>query len=227
LFLLAPTIGELLSGSSPPGEFFKPVPLLLMAFLYGGGALLARELLRAWRKGWPTLLTLGIAYAIIEEGLCCKSFFDPNWPNVGIPGCYGRWLGVNWVRTTHLALYHTVFNILIPITLVEFLFPATRDVTWLGPRMSWTLTGLLAFVMVLGCFALPDLKNPLRPPPVGYGLALAEVAALLCLGVNSRPSTLRSPDRRSPFHLTKAMKPKPRWTCPSRRRTPCARGFLG
>jgi hypothetical protein len=78
LFFLAPAIGELLSGSSPPAEFFKPFPLLLLSALYGGGALLLRELALSWGKRWPTILTLGLAYGILEEGLMVKSFFDPS-----------------------------------------------------------------------------------------------------------------------------------------------------
>ena len=89
LFFLAPVIGELLSGSSPPVEFFKPFSLLLLAALYGGGALLARELALRWGKRWPTILTLGLAYGVLEEGLMVKSFFDPAWMDLG------RWVPDN------------------------------------------------------------------------------------------------------------------------------------
>jgi len=34
LFLLAPAIGELLSGSAPPAEFFTPFGLLMIVCLY-------------------------------------------------------------------------------------------------------------------------------------------------------------------------------------------------
>jgi len=43
LFVLSPAIGELLSGSSPPLEFFNPFTFLILASLYGSGALLVRE----------------------------------------------------------------------------------------------------------------------------------------------------------------------------------------
>jgi hypothetical protein len=52
LFFLSPAIGELLSGSSPPAEFFTPFGLTVMAVLYGGGALLAREAVTRWKRGW-------------------------------------------------------------------------------------------------------------------------------------------------------------------------------
>ena len=95
LFFLAPAIAELLSGSVPPVEFFNPFGFVLLTTLYGSGAILARELTIRWHKGWFGLFALGAAYGIIEEGLMVKSFFDPNWVDIGILGSYGRWAGVN------------------------------------------------------------------------------------------------------------------------------------
>lgn len=181
LFFLAPAVGELLSGSSPPAEFFNPFTLLLLAVLYGGGALLAREWTLAWGKGWPTLLVLGTAYAIVEEGLCCKSFFDPHWPDVGPLGTYGHWLGVNWVWAVHLTGYHAVISILVPITLVELAFPDQRETCWVGSRRRWVLGLGLGWVVLLGFLVFPDARQPFRPPPVGYALAVLSVATLVWL----------------------------------------------
>lgn len=188
LLLLAPAIGELLSGSSPPAEFFNPVTFALQVALYGSGALLARELTCRWRKGWPTLLTLGVAYAIIEEGLCCKSFFDPHWPDVGVLGIYGRWLGVNWLWAVSLTGYHTVFSILVPVALVELAFPAQRGESWTGPRFRRVLLGLLLTVVVLGLLWFPDARKPYRPPVVGYALAVMLVMALVGLAARMPPT---------------------------------------
>jgi len=69
----------------------------LLASLYGSGAIIVRELKVRWKKNYVSMFILGAAYGIIEEGLMVKSFFDPNWMNLGILGSYGRWLGVNWV----------------------------------------------------------------------------------------------------------------------------------
>ena len=51
---------------------------ILLASLYGSGALLIRELKVRWRKGYVSMFLLGTAYGIIEEGLMVKSFFDPG-----------------------------------------------------------------------------------------------------------------------------------------------------
>lgn len=174
LFVLAPAIGELLSSSMPPSEFFNPVGFILAALLYGSGAILVRELALRWGKGWPSILVLGAAYGIVEEGLACKSFFDPSWVDVGILGSYGRWAGVNWVWTMELTVYHAVFSIAIPILLVSLAFPERRAEPWAGPRAFKVLAGLMAADVVLMHFAI----TPYRPPWPLIALAVLTVLAL-------------------------------------------------
>ncbi len=179
LYLLAPAIAELLSGSMPPAEFFNPFNLLLVTLLYGGGAILVRELVLRWGKGWPSLLALGAAYGIVEEGLACKSFFDPNWPDVGILGQYGRWAGVNWVWSLELTVYHAVVSIAVPILLVGLLYPDRRSESWVGRRTFRTLAVLMAAEVVFMYLAI----TPYRPAP---GLVVLAIAAVAGLGLLAR-----------------------------------------
>lgn len=179
LFLLAPTIGELLSGSAPPAEFFAPVGFILLAVLYGGGAILARELMHRWRKGWPTLLLLGAAYGIIEEGLMVKSFFDPHWMDLDVLAFYGRWDGVNWIWSLLLTVYHAVFSIAIPILLVSLMFPERRGQPWVSRRGFQVLSALFVLDGLLIFFLL----TLYRPPAILYLLA---VGATLGLGLLAR-----------------------------------------
>jgi predicted Abi (CAAX) family protease len=170
LFLLAPVIGELLSGSSPPVEFFQPFSLLTLCALYGSGATLVRELALRWNKRWPSIFALGLAYGIIEEGLMVKSFFDPQWMDIGILGSYGRWAGVNWVWSVGLSIFHMLFSISIPILLTELLFPSQRESRWLGKRGMIFVSILLTLDVIFGFLVL----TPYRPPLVPYlGAALA------------------------------------------------------
>lgn len=175
LFFLSPMIAELLSGSSPPAEFFRPVALVLMAALYGSGAILCRELTVRWGKGWPSLLTLGAAYGIVEEGLMVKSFFDPNWVDLGPLGVYGRWAGVNWVWAAELTVFHAVFSIAIPVLLVTLMVPAQASEPWVRPRTLVWLGLLLAVVVAIGYFWL----TPYRPPSWLYFLSAIAVVALV------------------------------------------------
>lgn len=174
LFFLAPAIGELLSGSSPPAEFFNPFVMLLLAALYGSGAILVRELSLRWGKGWKAIFVLGATYGIVEEGLMVKSFFDPNWVDLGVLGTYGRWAGVNWVWSVELTIYHAVFSIAIPIFLVELAFPSLRHEPWVGRRGLGFLAVLLAADVVFGFLAL----TPYRPPFGLYLLAIIAAALL-------------------------------------------------
>lgn len=181
LFVLSPAIGELLSGSSPPVEFFSPFTFILLAALYGGGAILVRELTLSWRKGWLSVFALGAAYGIVEEGIMCKSFFDPNWPDLGPLGTYGRWLGVNWVWAQGLTVYHAVFSIAIPILLVELAYPNERDKPWVS--MEWLrVVGLLFVLDVLfGFCCFPKPEAPYYPPPFHIVATVAAVVALIWL----------------------------------------------
>jgi len=147
LLILAPATGELLSGSAPPAEFLSPFTFLPLVALYGSGALLVRELARRWGKGWASILLLGMAYGIYEEGIVVRSFFDPTWMDLGLLAEYGRYLGVNWVWALGLTIFHAVVSIMIPIMLVEMLFPAHRSSPWLN-RSGLTVYSLFFLSML-------------------------------------------------------------------------------
>ena len=197
LFFLAPAIAELLSGSAPPVEFFNPVGFIILTTLYGSGAVLARELTIKWRRGWASLLTLGAAYGIIEEGLMVKSFFDPNWVDLGLLGSYGRWADVNWVWSTQLTIYHALISIAIPILLVELILPNRRNEAWIGQNGFIILPIILAVDVALGYFFL----TAYRPPAIQYALTVAIVAAIIVLAwrLPSQPFAPKAISPRHPF----------------------------
>ena len=175
-FLLAPVIGEVLSTATPlPGFLVAWLPL---ALLYGCGALLCRELAVRWGTGWVGLLLLGAAYGIIEEGLIVRSFFDPAWRDLGELGIYGRSLGVNWVWTLLLIIFHMAVSIGVTIGIVEMLFPDRKLDRWLGLRGVVISSLILLGVGAVGFFMY-------SPPPmylavtalvvVGFGVAARRV----------------------------------------------------
>ena len=161
LFILSPWIAEVLFGATPLSRMGA---LLVVAPLYGGGAILIRELARRRGPGWERIFLLGAAYAIIEEGLAIQSIFNPNLFNAGLLG--GRALGVNWVWSMWTIGYHIVWSISIPIFLAELLFPARRSEPWLG-RVGLIVVGVLYVLGVLGIAAIyrfvvaPDFQPPL------------------------------------------------------------------
>ncbi|HEX6682408.1 MAG TPA: hypothetical protein VF062_06410 [Candidatus Limnocylindrales bacterium] len=145
LFFLAPLFGEFLLGNLKASEIFY-VPFL--APLYGGGAVLIRELTRRAGRGYATMLTLGVAYTIVEEGLVDQLFFNPAYfagqeqlMDTVIPG-----LGVDAWLTLVLFAMHAIWSICVPIILVEAIFADRGDAPWLGkPGLSVT-----AAIFVLG-----------------------------------------------------------------------------
>lgn len=165
LFLLSPIIGELLSGSAPPAEFFTPFGFTVMTLLYGGGALTARELKVRWGKGMGSLLLLGAAYGVLEEGLMVTSFQNPHWMDLGVLGSFGRWLGVNWVWAVELTAYHAIVSITVPVMLVELAYPEVKGEPWLRGRWLWVVPGLLLADVVFGLFVFSMVTRFWPPLP--------------------------------------------------------------
>ena len=159
LFLLSPAIGELLSGSLPPKEYFTFFGFTVLTILYGGGAIIAKEIKIRWRKGIGSLLLLGASYGVFEEGLMVASFQNPNWMDIGILGEYGRWLGINWVWVVELTYYHSLVSICIPVFLVELVYPVQSSKPWLHGKWTKILPILFLGDIVFGYFAFPQFTG--------------------------------------------------------------------
>jgi hypothetical protein len=160
LFLLAPFVGELLLGATPVSRLGGLLPL---SAVYGGGAVLIRELVRRRRTGWVGIALLGAAYAIVEEGFAVQSFFNPMLFRAGELG--GRALGVNWVWTEWTIGYHVVWSVGIPILLAELLFPARRNESWLPVRGTVGIgllyaAGVFAVAAIFRKVVTPDFHTP-------------------------------------------------------------------
>ena len=185
LYFLSPVIGEMVSGSSPPSEFFTVFGLLVLPLLYGGGALIIRELSVIWGKGWASILIMGLAYGIIEEGLMVKSFFDPGWVDLGILGEYGRFLGVNWVWTVMLTLFHCVFSIAVPILLVNIAMPDQAGKRWISDRWLKRLGAAFIVNVIVGFL----LFTKYFPGPLEYSVAAIVVISLFAIahGIPAHP----------------------------------------
>jgi len=171
LLLLAPAIGELLSGSSPPAEYFTPFSLIILTALYGGGALLAREVKIRWRRGIGSLLLLGASYGVVEEGVMVASWFNPNWPDLGMMGVFGRWLGVNWVWAVDLTIYHAIVSVTVPVLLVELAYPERRGEPWIKGKWFYAVATLFTLDVLFGLFLFSRVAA-YTPNPLHILLAL-------------------------------------------------------
>jgi hypothetical protein len=174
LFLLAPILGELLSGHQPPLEFFNPLSLIILSLPYGCGALICREMVIRWNKGWFSLLLLGMAYGIYEEGIVVRSLFDPNWGELEHLAEYSHFAGVNWTWAELMIHFHTLISIVASVTLVEIMYPEQCHQSWIGNR---TLIGCL--IAILLWIPLGFLMTSYFPPMGWYVLSWLANFALI------------------------------------------------
>jgi hypothetical protein len=196
LLLLAPLISEVLYGATRVSVIFVIIPEILT---WGCGALLIRECVRRWHKGWPSMLLLGLALAVAEECVIQQTSIAPL---VGLAQrAYGRVWGVNWVYFLWALGYESVWVVLVPVQLTELLFRGRRDQLWLRTRgfviasvlfvlgacMAWYGWTQRARVLI---FHMP----PYSPPPL-YLLTAGAVILLLIFGARALPS---SPPRVEP-----------------------------
>jgi hypothetical protein len=130
LFFLAPLVAEYLLGNLP----ITTLPaILVLAPMYGGGALLIRELARRRGLGWPNILLLAAAYGVLEEGLTTQSLFNPNYADLHLlEHGYVPALGIAIPWTLFVISLHVFWSIGAPILMMESLAGARRTTPWLG-----------------------------------------------------------------------------------------------
>lgn len=187
LYLLAPVIAEVLTGATPPLQFINPVTFITLTTLYGSGALLIRETARRRGLGWGSIVLLGAAYGVLEEGLVVTSWFNPYWPDVLYLHGYTRALDINWYWALGLTAFHAIISITLPITLAETAFPALEPLPWLrnrGYRLLMLLLGAVSVVGLIGFGFIEFHAQGYHPPLLGWLLALAIALALAWLGTH-------------------------------------------
>ncbi len=183
LLLLAPSIPELLTGSTPITPLVTNPPGFFLSFgidiaLYGAVALLIREFAVAYRKGWASILLLGAAYGIGEEGFGTHTFFATGGPPVFVLGTYGHAFGVSWLWALGLTTFHATYSIALPILLSRLWFPAVSNVRWFD-RGS---VGLLAAVY-LGVVGLFGLLVGHGPSPAAFAFFAVVAVGLIAFAV--------------------------------------------
>lgn len=130
--------------------------LAIFAPLYGGAALLIREITRRCGRGWPTILLLGLAFGVLQAGLLDHSMFNPSyrdieyWDDMFSP-TYVSWLGFSPELAVMFTTGHMIFSMAAPIAVAEALVPRRRITPWLRwPGLAVTATAFLlaAYVVV-------------------------------------------------------------------------------
>lgn len=149
LLFVAPFVAEYLLGDLPLKLL---AALIFLAPAYGGAAVLIRETARRAGRGWPTMLMLGAAYALLGEGLLTQSLFNPDYLKKNmhlLAPAYIPALGMGAWWTMLMLNVHIFWSMGVSIALVEALFPGEAEVPWLG----WIGDSVVGLVFVLGAVA--------------------------------------------------------------------------
>lgn len=182
LFFLSPLVGEFLLGNLPITMLFA---LITLAPLYGGGALLVRELARRRGAGWPGIVLLAVAYGLIEEGLVTRSLFNPGYAGmdlqsyIWIPG-----VGVSAWWTVFVLGVHAVGSICVPIAVMESLVPGRATEPWLRTP-GLVVAGVLFMLGAAAAYTI-DPYEPGAWQLVGAALL---AGLLVFVALKRRPST--------------------------------------
>jgi hypothetical protein len=145
LFFLSPFVAEYLLGDFP----ITYLPLIVvLAPMYGGGALVIREVVRRTGRGWPSIVLLALAYGVLEEGATTMSLFNPDYVDAHLlDQGFVPALGIAIPWTIYVLALHTIWSISVPIAVVEEWTPR-RTTPWL--RTPGFVIGCL--LLALGCF---------------------------------------------------------------------------
>jgi hypothetical protein len=199
LFLLAPFVAEYLLGDFAI-TFLSP--LIMLAPLYGGGALLIREVVRRSGRGWPSILLLGCAYALIEEGFLGQTLFNPD-----IFGMHMHLLTHGWIPALGIGAWWTLFmlnvhpfwSIGVSIALVDGLFPSRVRAPWLG-KVGLCVAAALFLAGAAANAAYSLHHDPFRASPAQFLVtalfivAFAAAAFLVPPSLRDKPASLPASD---------------------------------
>lgn len=210
LALLAPYVAEFLLGdqylSGQRSVGSQLAMFVALGLWYGPAAVLIREVTRRTGRGWPTILLLGLAFGLVEEGLLTQSLFNPHYLGLDLIS-YGHvgWLGTGLPWAVFVLTLHVVWSIATPVALVEASWPDREP--WLGRiglavtavvlllgaavifAVSWSTSGfvapvgrlsgvaLLAVITAVAAFRMPRLTQPWPPGPVLPAAVASTVAA--------------------------------------------------
>ncbi|MET9218794.1 hypothetical protein ABZX65_08480 [Streptomyces sp. NPDC003300] len=203
LFFLSPLIGEFLLGNQPVTALPS---VLILAPMYGGGAVLIRECARRLGRGWPTMIVLAAAYALVEEGPIDQMLWNPHYGGFDMAGAYAGtyvpFLGTSVGMIEDVLSIHTVWSVCVPIAIVETFAwgggRAGREIRpWLGniglPLVAAAFVADSLFLAVAQQHSEHFMASPARL--IGCGAVILVLIAL-AFTLPARPAT--RPTARTP-----------------------------
>jgi hypothetical protein len=201
LVATAPLVAEFASGNLPVIYVWL---LVIYAPLYGGAALLIRDLGRRAARPWPVIFTLGLAYGVLEESFVSFSLFNPDYADLRLLD-FG-WipaLGIGSWWTTFVVLLHALWSICVPIALVEALAGDLADRPWLTRHgLAWAVMAVgLGAAATAGITLSEDDFVPSSAQLAGAAVAVTTLVALAALLARTPPRPASRPAGGTPAEM--------------------------
>ena len=202
LMFFAPLVAEILPGATRFSAIFVfPIEVCV----WGGGALLIRYAVRRRQLGWLSMLLLALALAVAEECLIQQTSLAPM--VIRLKGeTYARAGGINYVYLLWALIYEAVFVVIVPIHLVELLYPSRLERPWISKLGLWVIIPLFLIGSVLAWFSWTRIARPkvfhlpiYTPPAPQIILAVIIILSLIFIALKKasvlpqKPMTPPSP----------------------------------
>lgn len=181
-FLLAGLIPETIATNST--SVFKivhePFSLLFICLFYGTADIVIREAIIRRPLGLAGKVLMGVAFGFVNEGVVAGTWYHVR------PDGYAFVHGVDWSWAVSLTVFHLFVSVLVPIYLIDSIFPSLAGVSLIG-RRGITLNSILFIGFSALVFFTPD-HRPQRLIVLLVAVALAAFAVRLP-PANRRPFT--------------------------------------
>ena len=186
LAILSPFTAEFLLGDqylAGPPELGRQLGMFAMfVAFYGAAALLIREVTRRLGRGWPTMLTLSLAFAVFEEGLLTQTLFNPHYLGLDLLSFgYIPALGIAAPWTVYVLGLHVVWSMGAPIAIAEALFGREPWLKKVGVSL-WSISFVLGSVATFA-ITYSFSETPFIAHPAQLGTAALVVAGLVVLAL--------------------------------------------
>jgi hypothetical protein len=186
LMVLAPLLTEVLPGAT---RFSSMMVFPIEVVVWGGGAVLIREVVRRLGLGWAGMLLLALCLSMAEECLIQQTSLAPMVLQLNHQ-VYARAWGVNYVYLLWALTYESVFVVMAPVALAELVCPSRRTLPWLSRIGMAVVTGLFCVGAVLAWFSWTQIARvkvfhqpAFNPPLVAVAVAVVAILALMVVAV--------------------------------------------
>jgi hypothetical protein len=184
--LLAPIFAELIQAylGDLGGVFGMLFFVVFLAPLYGGAALLIREVAVRTGRGWPCRLLLATAFGVAMPTLVDVSLFTPSNPDIdywddimssAVVGGVSLYAVVSWIGG------HILMSISAPLAVVESLVRAPGP--WLS-RTGIAVTAVLMVAVAAAIHADSVGSNEVDATALRYAVSVAVVVALVAAALS-------------------------------------------